>query len=104
MPIILDSNIRCRPARSDDPQHDVARKAVDFFLLQQEELLLTPQAQSTLAGRVGLVAVTPWLANTSRPRALLRCLTFLQESFQTVPDNHSSLSFGITESEYNRAK
>ena len=45
MPILVDSNILCRLARSDDPQHDVARKAIDFCLQRQEDLLLTPQAQ-----------------------------------------------------------
>ena len=45
MSILVDSNILCRLARSDDPQHDVAQKAVELCLQRQEELLLTPQAQ-----------------------------------------------------------
>lgn len=45
MPILVDSNILCRLARSDDPQHQVAREAVEICLQRQEDLLLTPQAQ-----------------------------------------------------------
>lgn len=45
MPILVDSNILCRLARSDDPQHQEAREAVEICLQRQEDLLLTPQAQ-----------------------------------------------------------
>src|ERR1700676_2622580 len=45
MSIIIDSNILCRLARSDDPQHEDAKKAVEICLERKEELLLTPQAQ-----------------------------------------------------------
>jgi len=45
MSIIVDSNILCRLARNDDPQHELAKKAVELCLQRREELLLTPQAQ-----------------------------------------------------------
>jgi predicted nucleic acid-binding protein len=45
MSIIVDSNILCRLARSDDPQYEVAKKALELCLQRREELLLTPQAQ-----------------------------------------------------------
>src|ERR1035441_5104664 len=45
MSILIDSNILCRLARSDDPQHEVAKKAVELCLQRREELLITPQAQ-----------------------------------------------------------
>jgi predicted nucleic acid-binding protein len=45
MSILVDSNILCRLARSDDPQHSTARKAVEVCLERPEELLLTPQAE-----------------------------------------------------------
>ena len=45
MSIIIDSNILCRLARSDDPQHEESRKAVELCLERKEELLLIPQAQ-----------------------------------------------------------
>ena len=45
MSILVDSNILWRLARSDDPQHEVAKKAVELCLQRREELLITPQAQ-----------------------------------------------------------
>jgi predicted nucleic acid-binding protein len=45
MSILVDSNILCRLARSDDPQHLVAKQAIELCLQRREELLLTPQAQ-----------------------------------------------------------
>lgn len=45
MSIVVDSNILCRLARRDDPQHEAARVAVETCLQRGEELLLTPQAQ-----------------------------------------------------------
>jgi len=45
MSILVDSNILCRLARSDDPQHEAAKKAVEVCLERREELLLTPIAQ-----------------------------------------------------------
>ena len=35
MAILVDSNILCRLARKDDPQHEEARKAVDLYLQKQ---------------------------------------------------------------------
>ena len=45
MSILVDSNILCRLANRDDPQHEAAKKAVELCLQRGEELLLTPQAQ-----------------------------------------------------------
>lgn len=44
MPIIIDSNVLCRLARSDDPQHQEARTAVETCLQRHEDILLIPQA------------------------------------------------------------
>jgi predicted nucleic acid-binding protein len=44
MALLLDANILCRLARSDDPQHGETRQAIEHCLQRQEELLLIPQA------------------------------------------------------------
>lgn len=43
MSYLLDSNILCRIARPDDPQHGVSRDAVRTLILRGEELVITPQ-------------------------------------------------------------
>lgn len=45
MRILVDSNILCRLARRDDPQHDEARRALRIALQNGAELFICPQVE-----------------------------------------------------------
>jgi predicted nucleic acid-binding protein len=45
MQILLDSNILCRLARPDDPQHEIARQSVRTLLQHRHELIVAPQIE-----------------------------------------------------------
>jgi len=45
MRILVDSNVLCRLARRDDPQHEEARQAVRIAIEQGTELFVCPQVE-----------------------------------------------------------
>lgn len=45
MQFLIDSNVLCRLARADDPQHAEAKRAVDILLQKGHPLFITPQVE-----------------------------------------------------------
>ncbi len=84
MSILVDSNILCRLASSDDPQHEAARKAVEICLERREELLLTPIAQREF----WVVATRPREQNGlgMSPSQVAQHLKDLEQFSSFVPD------------------
>lgn len=45
MEVLVDANVLCRLVRADDPQHSVARRAIDFLIQAGDILVVTPQVE-----------------------------------------------------------
>jgi predicted nucleic acid-binding protein len=52
---LIDSNVFCRLVRPDDPQHPIARQAIDLLLQERHSLVLTQQVEREF----GAVATRP---------------------------------------------
>lgn len=45
MEFLVDANVLCRLVRADDPQHSVARRAIEFLIQAGDTLVVTPQVE-----------------------------------------------------------
>ena len=86
MRILLDSNLLCRLARRDDPQHEEARQAVRGALESGAELFFCPQVEREFWA----VATRPRVENglgMTPPEAAAALRDWREAFLQFVPDS-----------------